>query len=158
LTETTFSTDDEASEHRTAKKSERVYKFTNDSILVVDKRTIKSELPFVAVDSVQVTSNEQKDTVTLKMKHEEHERVLLCEGRAKQIEDSINDGAKRAVERVRMRALAEPESDGEGDEEEELEDDEQRADDLLTEEPDPNAVVKTDESLKDTTTEELKNE
>jgi hypothetical protein len=133
LNETTFSTDDESSDHRTARKTERVYKFTNDSILVVDKRTIKSELPFIAVEYVKVLNNDLRDTAHLKMKHEEHERVLLCEGRAKQIEDSVNDGLKRAIERVRMRSLAEPESDGEGAEEEEL--DEQRGPDDFTEDP-----------------------
>lgn len=74
LTETTFSTDDEASEHRVHKKSERVYKFTNDSIMVVDKRTIKVELPFIAVEYVNVAGNDQRDTVILKMRNEEHER------------------------------------------------------------------------------------
>lgn len=59
----------------------------------------------------------------------------MCEARSKQLENSINDGIKRAIERVRMRSLAEPESDGEGEEEEELEDDEVR-DDLLTEDID----------------------
>ncbi|KAL0487675.1 hypothetical protein AKO1_008740 [Acrasis kona] len=127
ITETCFLTEDEGSEHRTSKRSDRVYKLTNDSILVVDKRLIKTEIPFIAIEYCK-PSPDQRDTVILKVKYEEHERLITCEARSKQVEDSILDGMRRAVERIRIRSLAEPESDGEGEEEEEIEDNQLRDD------------------------------
>jgi hypothetical protein len=118
----------------------RILKFTNNNILEVEKRTVKTRLPFISIASFEVVDNIYKDeesssvdegkknasdiskVIILKLKHEGSYRVWRLRNNKIVTEndliESLKEGVHRVEEIVRMRKIRRAEADNIREEEE----------------------------------------
>lgn len=83
----------------TAKAKERLARFTTDSLCLIEKRTIKEEVPFVLIESVTLEAGK----VVLALKNVEGD-LELASAQAKDLHATIAEGMKHVQEIIKVRA------------------------------------------------------
>ena len=112
------------------KKETRILKFTNVNILEIEKRAVRSRLPYIAIESFDLITgdevvesaldNDEKNVtrskyVVMKLQHEGFHRIWSVKSKTLTEENviaSITEGARRVRDTVRVRKAKQLESHG----------------------------------------------
>jgi hypothetical protein len=84
------------------KKVERCIKLANDSLVMIDKRTIKNDIHFLCVEYAKINEY-NSDVLLLKIKGEEYEEELLCQN-PEELKMAIDEGVKRNQDLLKSMA------------------------------------------------------